>query len=1055
MKIKLVILLLLGTLFCNSQVHLFDTVSLSISVEPKNNFIPNAEKPAAEDMFDVTVRNQVLNITTHLETPFTVELTSHKLHKRFVLGPFIKQCYHVLPAGGTYSLDIKYNDIIFSGTFDILMTQQEAAEIVLKMFEDEDVDIFLSKRVYSKGDTLRINAPSDKLLIPPFDAWIAFVDLYPETDWAHPCQYILIQAVSGDTIVKDHRDPPLNWMENFYTYKAHNPLREAKIKTAEEAFHFADSIYKGQLADIWVAKSISWGNHKFELPMNDYVIVPPQYAYCWVVFVDLHPMTLWGHACEYLLIDPYYGKFTIIKKDMFPLNLEELFTLIQRDNNIVSNTNSPKPKNNEHTHNSSLNDSAPVDPPYDPTNNKWAIIISGGKNRDENYFHCWNNCSALYKTLISHGYISSHIYVAISDGLDPTPDYRASINPGPDSIYESSPWDLDGDDIADTRYPATYYGISNMFEEVQHAMNAGDEVFIFTTDHGEIRDNHATLELWNNEYILDNEFVEKIVNLNAGLVNILMAQCHSGGFIDEIQNSELDNVVITTACEKEQLSGVMGNYIYSEFVYRWLTAINGISPDSTITDDADYNNDGDVSMQEAYFYACTHDTKYESPQIYSKGGCLKYDLTLTDLLEDCTGPEVVMGISDIYIKDNAADFGTEPNVSTNKAWLSTDIWLEAHGGSRVVIPIQGHTYRVCARVHNRGNRDSPGGEHIYWHWTKSAIGNSWPYSWFDDYYYWCGDNQIPRGGLINPDGTPLPSIPKGESVVVFTNWIVPYIDYSVCSDFDEDVNGLWRYGLLARIVDNQEQPGEDRTEYPLSSFVLESNNVASCNFTILNQYQVSVDNMPAAIVGVAAANMTHDYYHLFCDVMTPNLSAGALMVTLCPEMYNNWTIEGTGFEETYNNGRIAITSDHAELNNFYISGDAFYPVKIEIDTTILPVGDFIFDLYLVDSNDSIVGGERFIYRKELRNYITQKQLYQTEQPSEKNIMCFPNPAHDNVFVRTGHTDDYINIRIYDLQGQCVLTSGTPNINIEQLSNGIYCLSVQTQQGMQQAILLKQ
>lgn len=1066
MKTKLVISFLLGTLFYNStvfsQAHLFDTVSLSISVEPKNNFIPNAEKPAAEDMFDVTVKNQVLNITTHLETPFTVELTSHKLHKRFVLGPFIKQCYHVLPAGGTYSLDIKYNDIIFSGTFDILMTQQEALDIILKTYQWSDVEVHLSNWIYAKGDTLHLSPPRG-YFIADYDAWVAFIDLYPNANWGHPCQYILINAVSGDTVVYNSTTTLLREGWDF-TYLYRNGVKnEMPHKTMQDVFRFVNNMYLDQEVALWVGRSYYIGGlDKIELRNGEYIAAPNNNTLNWLAIVDTHPDEQGEHSREYFFILPHTQEFVHIEKNDLPLDFEKDFILMRGKPRIESHFSVvPKAKKEIIAPKKSmLSDSAPVDPPYNPTNSKWAIIISGGQEPLRNYPRYWNNCSAVYKTLINHGYDSDHIFIAISDGLDDANDYLIVDNrPDGESIYGNSSWDLDADGIDEEIYPATYNGITRMFEDAQYAMENGDDVFIFTTDHGDTIGNHSIIRLWNNEYILDYAFVGLITDLNPGKVAILMEQCNSGGFIDDIQYSGLDSVVITTACAAEQLSAPMASNEYDEFVYHWLTAINGISPDNTIIADADYNYDGYISMQEAYIYACTHKTQVESPQIYSNNDCMKYSITLTDLLSECTGPEIVTGIYDIYIKDNAADFGAEPNVSTNNSWISTDIWFENPWGGKVDILVQGHTYRVCARVHNRGDHDSPGGEYIFWHWTKSTIGSSWPYSWFDDYYYWCGDNQIPRGGLINPYGTPLPSIPKGESAVVFTNWTVPFIDYSSCSDFADDIDNLWHYCVLARIVDSQAQPGENRQEYPLSNFILESNNVASSNFSIINGLRVSVNDLPSAFVGIAALNMTHDLYHLYCDVSSPIIESGCLFITLSPEMYDYWTPMGTGFIDLNEHGKIEITNNHAELQYFDIPGDAFYPTKIEIDTTLLPFGELVFDLYLVNSyNDSIIGGERFVYYNGHRINSAQNHQYLAPFISETldlQILCIPNPAHDNVFVRTGNTDDYINIRIYDLQGQCVLTSSTPYINIEQLSNGIYCLSVQTQQGMQQTILLKQ
>ena len=84
------------------------------------------------------------------------------------------------------------------------------------------------------------------------------------------------------------------------------------------------------------------------------------------------------------------------------------------------------------------------------TSNEYAMIINTGGVQRDNYEYYWNNCSAIYKLLVNHGYDKKHITVLMSDGNDAGDD----MNIG-NSVFADSPRDLDGDGADDVSEPAT------------------------------------------------------------------------------------------------------------------------------------------------------------------------------------------------------------------------------------------------------------------------------------------------------------------------------------------------------------------------------------------------------------------------------------------------------------------------------------------------------------------------------------------------------------------------------------------------------------------------
>jgi hypothetical protein len=320
----------------------------------------------------------------------------------------------------------------------------------------------------------------------------------------------------------------------------------------------------------------------------------------WFFFIDDHPFDSWSHSCRYVFVNIENGMLVVQNKQHPPL-LNNMEPMIEQKRNNV-NLSSFKFSNKRF--NRSLEQSS-----YS-ANHDYAVIISGGYEPYYNWERYWNHCSSLYQALIDiYGYSKDHIYVLMSDGTSPGLD-RHMI----DGTYTSSPLDLDGDEIADVQYSATRSDINLVFNTLSSILTNQDNLFIFTTDHGtQINGQQVCLNLWNHEVLYDYEFASIISSLNANIINICMVQCHSGGFIDDISQN---NVVISTSCKYDESAYARNDLLYSEFVYHWLSGIAGETPDGYPVN-ADSNNDGFVSIHEAFLYAKTHDTKNETPQYSS------------------------------------------------------------------------------------------------------------------------------------------------------------------------------------------------------------------------------------------------------------------------------------------------------------------------------------------------------------------------------------------------------------------------------------------------------
>jgi len=330
-------------------------------------------------------------------------------------------------------------------------------------------------------------------------------------------------------------------------------------------------------------------------------LISPAYE-SWFVFIDDLPYHSWTHSCRYLFINASNGRIEVIN-GKFPPNIELMDVI-----NIKSDeTEGVEPIFQEYKpqiSKSSLKSSAVVP----ATGNRYAVVISGGMDRTNNYRRYWNDCSEIYRCLINrYGFTDANIYVLMSDGTDAGQDRRIGTN-----SYDSSPLDLDGDGDNDIDFSATKANITTVFNRLHSIVTTNDYLFIYSTDHGnQISGWDAELILWG-ETITDKAFAVEVNKVNAGCMGIVMEQCYSGGFIDDLWGN---GRTVATACQFDETSCGTG-YLFDDFVHHWTAAVNRSYPDGTVAN-ADNNGDGFITLQEAFNFATSHDECDEHPQYSS------------------------------------------------------------------------------------------------------------------------------------------------------------------------------------------------------------------------------------------------------------------------------------------------------------------------------------------------------------------------------------------------------------------------------------------------------
>lgn len=195
---------------------------------------------------------------------------------------------------------------------------------------------------------------------------------------------------------------------------------------------------------------------------------------------------------------------------------------------------------------------------------RWAIIISGGCDMENNYSRYYNDCANVYSKLTNVlGFAKDHIFCLVSDGTDPGVDQRID-----DNVYINSNPDFDNDGINEIQYRANKASISYVFNRLSQMVSPGDEVLVFMTDHGNISGEFC---LWDYETLSPSQLNFELNKLGSSVkIDVVMGQCYSGAFVYPL--SALNRTISTSCSATEQ--AITSPYQYNYFLHYWTEAIS-------------------------------------------------------------------------------------------------------------------------------------------------------------------------------------------------------------------------------------------------------------------------------------------------------------------------------------------------------------------------------------------------------------------------------------------------------------------------------------------------
>jgi len=374
----------------------------------------------------------------------------------------------------------------------------------------------------------------------------------------------------------------------------HITASTSSILNSDEAVNYTVeklSIEKNEVL-LYVLGPVNKGEEVFS--GKDHIIDAPEKGY--IIYIDLYPRANLFHPVKYVFLSENKEKLIVIDAMSPPKNLAEYKMVETQIGDLLlsaKNRRAIVPKENNPISIERSSDS------------RWAVLMNGGYAAGSNHVRYWNDLSNIYITLVDvYGYPDENIIVLCSDGLDPTPDQSNGQNSDPD---------LDGDGDDDIMYSCVLSNIDEVFADLANNLTQGNELFIFQTDHGNTLGGwDSVFNLWNMEELTDAHFAELLDALPDCEIICTFEPCFSGGFLDDVVVPP-GPIVASSACRHDEYSWAMDNLEYDEYAFHWTAAVNGYDAYGEPVD-ADFNQDGTISMDEAFIYAEANDAQAESPQ---------------------------------------------------------------------------------------------------------------------------------------------------------------------------------------------------------------------------------------------------------------------------------------------------------------------------------------------------------------------------------------------------------------------------------------------------------
>lgn len=270
----------------------------------------------------------------------------------------------------------------------------------------------------------------------------------------------------------------------------------------------------------------------------------------------------------------------------------------------------------------------------------YAILVSGGNKPASNHIRYWGDMALAYGMLRRDCKVPRQNVRLLWGSGDPSKDLcvagrKCSQCHG--ASLPLNPADFDRDGVGDIDGAATFANVEAAFAEFRARLTAGDQLFVFFTDHGKksgvdalvdfALEPFASLKLWDGELLSDWMLASWTRDIPCPV--ILAVECCYGGAIlaDAIRSPGVR--FATTASEYNASAAGDTQPWFDQWAYQFISAFRGYYPKSGLNPQdkgakckADADGDGVVSVREAARFAYRNRCGSDYPQYAeSWSGC--------------------------------------------------------------------------------------------------------------------------------------------------------------------------------------------------------------------------------------------------------------------------------------------------------------------------------------------------------------------------------------------------------------------------------------------------
>lgn len=675
---------------------------------------------------------------------------------------------------------------------------------------------------------------------------------------------------------------------------------------------------------------------------------------CWLVFVDKEPKAGWEHPCTYVYAKDgsrIIGDFTVVDSVCPPSDIRLI--PVHKSNNVPEDT-------------------VKVKVARGPENafaaNTYAVILSGGKNKNSNNARYWNDCSFIYQTLTKKYRVpKGNVKVLMSDGTDPAVDMCREVG----DPYISSPLDLDDDGNPEIEYSATKTNLRRVFSELSNELGDEDHLFVYVIDHGgyDYQKKSSYICLWNDEKLYPEELNSYLDGCEAGYISFVMGQCYSGGFVEPLR---ADNRLVMAACSADDLSYGCEDIPFDEFVYHWTSAVNGVTAFGDKIS-ADGNADDNVSLGEAYTYARQKDVYSNGDNPYASEtptyGCKAY--IMFDDLSFSNIPEVGC---DLFLSNNKMDTGKRPfdrsmfgnGKYKTVLWNSFCIWARNTNDGFVNQSSENISFEgrdkvyLYAKVTNRGTKpyvyDKERPMRLLFYWAPSAFAIT-----AADWKGIVEKDVSGTGGVAG--GTKLEeTIAPGESVVYECEW-TPYPSFVLDDIRDiDDFHACFLAGLTYNKSYLSLEPEKETGIVHVSN----TNKLSQKNLQFIDLY--GLDHAKVDL-GHTYSGLDSCMIRLYEINDTIAFREAEISLSLSPNLMSSWMNNGCKGKSITLQGktdrRIMLKDSDSCLDAIPLMKDNKDFVRVNFNPIVssdaMSSKEYTLDLTLTDKNGKVLGGETFVF----------------------------------------------------------------------------------------------